>query len=823
MKWKSLILLLSCLVVCTISLSANAQEPAHLSAERLTYTAEGFLGCGEVVFKYKTLVITSDTFSLAKDKNMVTFSDNVTIADGDKWTRGSTAVYDFSSHELTVLDGTTEITTDFLSEPTFFRGKKLKITDSSIIVTTAGATTCELDKPHYQIQADTIEIYQDEYMVLRKVRFYEGDLTLFIFPCLVLPLTEDTAFEFPKIGSSFHEGFFIKTTLPYYLSPTSHGAFLIDYMEKKGLGLGIRHMYKLGAGSGSIYLYHILSSNGIDPRNFGMQYNHEYAINENVKVSGWIKYDNYLSANLGAQWSLPKSSWKIDMTYTNLLHRPLLQRLKGAVIVDQQIGDCFNVSSSNTLTVDEMNHRSTLRYNKSTVNMTLTSSLRAMTDSSPAGQYRISSGSTYFFGNFGKARTVLSVSYKAHDRQSTSSVTTGYAMLTYPLTASTSMQVRSSRYADYDRNQMTLSGYLKDTSWSLMATSTEPRGKLVVLDEYPEVTVRTPNLRFGSYTLPIDLSLQLGRMIEKPTLKEAVRSDVSLNYNSKTVNLSDSISVRLNGYTRYTGYDGLAQRLAVNLETTTNMQFANWFSATSTYTNRKVYGQSPFQSDQLKKEHSIANYIRFTSNKVNVSISGKYDIAKETLGIIWSTAQYTLSPKRYASITTNYDPQTSMFTDITASLQAGLGNRITIGGYVSHDLIKDRTDYMSVSIDATIGKDTKLAYDYRLSGYSSLSASTETQNLKLESRYLSVQNQIARNLATNTVTKLNVSVRAELPLGWTVEHSELQTNYTSESTTSITKDLHCREIKFFYEHSNQAFWFEYRIKGLSLDSFKMLN
>lgn len=820
MKYKSLILLLSCFVVCTISLSINAEEPAQLSAEQLTYTSYDFWGSGEVIFKHKTLVITCDSFHLAKGKDIITFSGNVTLNDGDNWTRGNVAIYNLANQEITISEAVTELTTDFLSEPAFIRGNEIRIADSSVIVTTATATTCELEKPHYHIQADTIEIYHDQYMVLRNIRFYDGNLTLFMFPYFLLPLTEDTAFEFPKIGSSFYEGFFIKTTLAYYLSQSSHGAFLIDYMEKKGLGLGIRHLYKSGADSGSIYLYHILSPKGVDPRDFEMQYSHEHVINENMKLSGWVKYQRYLSANLSAKWSLPKSSWQIDMTYTNMLNKLLLQRLKGAVIVDQQIGDSFHISSSNTLTVDEMSHRSTLRYNKDTVNMTLTSSLRAIIDSAKDPQYSVSSGSTYFFGNFGKARTILSISYRDYDSQSTSGIPTGYGTLTYPLTESTSMQVRSSRYATYDRDQINLSGYVKDTSWSLVATSTEPKGKLVVLDEYPEITVNTPKLRIGSYTFPIDLSLRLGRMIEKPSLKEALRSDASLNYNSNAIDLTDNISLRISGYTKYTSYDDVAQRLAINLQTTTNMQLTKWLSGTSTYTNRKVYGQSPFQSDRMSNEHSLANYIRLATNRISMSMNAKYDVDKQTLGTIWSTAQYTLSPGRYASITTNYDPQISAFTDITTSLQIGLWDTITIGGYISHDLIKDRTNYMSVNTNATIGETTTLTYNYRLSGYSSLSATTETQSLKLQSTHFNVQNELSRNLTTNTISRLDVNVEAKLPLGLTVEYRKLQTPYTSKSTTSITKDLHCREVKFFYENNNHAFWFEYRIKGLDLNSFR---
>lgn len=820
MKHRLLVLLICCSVIGVVSFSASAMEPAQLSAEQLTYTAEDFWGRGNVVFKYKSLVISSDSFHLDKAENVITFSGNVLIDNNANWTRGKVAVYALDSRELIITDAISEMTAEFLSEPAFVKGEEISISDSSTIIAKATATTCDLETPHYHIRADVIEIYPDEYMVLRNVRFYDGSLALFMFPYFLMPLTEDSAFEFPRFGSSFDEGLFVKTTFAYYLSRSHHGAFLIDYMEKKGLGLGIRHLYKINNGSGSVYLYHILNSYWMDPQDFQFQISHVQTINENMTVSGWLKYQQYLSANLSAEWSFPKSSWKVDMTYSDLLNRPLLQKLKGAVIIEQQIGDSANISSSNTLTADEINHSSRFRYNSSPINITLTNSLRAIVDNKLDGRYRVRSASTYLFADIFKARTIISVGYREQQGQSSPSVPTGYATLTYPIGANTSMQIRSSRYANYNRDQISLSGRIKETSWSLLATATEPKGNLVVLDEYPEITFRAPKLSLGKYTLPIDLSLRLGRMIEKPTLKEAVRSDVSLNYASNSIDVTDRISFRINGYTRYTGYIDLAQRLAVNLQTAAQMQFTDWLSATSTYTNRKVYGRSPFQSDQLEGEHSIANYVHFSSAKASANINAKYDIAKKQLGTIWSTAQYTISPNRYISLTTNYDPRTSRFTDVTAGMQIGLGSGITVGGYINRDLLGNKTKYMSFNADASIGKNTEVAYSYRLSGYSSTSASTETQSFKLQSKSLSVRNEISRNLSTNTVTMFDIAVRVELPFGWTVEHNELRTKYTQESTTSITKDLHCREIQFFYEHINQAFWFQYRIKGLNLDAFR---
>jgi hypothetical protein len=647
MKYKFLVIFLASLLIFVIPQTGFAKEQIELSSEQLLYTSDGLSGSGKVIFKHKSFLITCDSFYLARKENTITFSGNVTFSEDANRVKGDTAIYDLTSQALVITNAVTNQTTDFSSAPVFIRGEEISISESSIRAIIAKATTCDLEKPHYHIKADSVEIYQNEFVILRNASFYDGDLRLFAFPYFLIPLTDDTPFEFPKIGNNPYEGFFIKTTFAYYLSPSSHGVFLIDYLQKKGIGLGIHHISKLQSLSGFFKIYYIL----------------------------------------------PIKSTDLNTT----------------------------------------NHTNE--------------------------QLKPSSASILLSGKIGKTTTLLNVNYKKSSSQPTSSSITGYMSLVHPLSDNTSLQFRSDRYAEYDKNQMVLSGYVKNTMWSLKATVTEPKSTSKVLDGYPELTIDIPEPSIGSYTLPANLSLSLGHMIEKPTTQNAIRGDVSLQFNTDTIRLKDKISINLNTNTRYTIYFGISQRFATEFGATLNTPITKWLSFTSTYVNKKVYGLSPFQSDQLLPEHTITNHVRFTAEKILLSINNKYDINKRIPGLIKSVVQYTMSSANYVSFSADYNPITSRFVSVSPGFLFNPGNQLIIEGNVSYNLINGKAE----------------------------------------------QNSLLMN------------IKAELPFGWIIEHNELKNRSMSESTTIITKDLHCRELRFYYEHTNQTFWFEYRIKALTAE------
>ncbi|WP_406607640.1 hypothetical protein, partial [Candidatus Infernicultor aquiphilus] len=65
----------------------------------------------------------------------------------------------------------------------------------------------------------------------------------------------------PKIGQNSTEGWFIKTNFNYYIDEKSYGTLYVDWMENKGLGIGLKQIWEIGdennAGETSLYLYQI--------------------------------------------------------------------------------------------------------------------------------------------------------------------------------------------------------------------------------------------------------------------------------------------------------------------------------------------------------------------------------------------------------------------------------------------------------------------------------------------------------------------------------------------------------------------------------------
>jgi lipopolysaccharide export system protein LptA len=250
-------------VMATSTLIAAAQD------ERVILRAEGLIqilaGGKEIIaqdgvqVQYRDMVIYSDWLHYATEENHARFSGHVQIEQGDQYVQGESLEYDFNHQRATIGDAKAVVVGEGLKGDVYVRGETIETEADAIFIHGGKVTTCDLDHPHFYLQAGELEIYPDDKMIIRRVSYWEGPIPLFYWPYLVVPLGRESAFELPQIGYSHSEGWFIKTAYNYYRGPESYGKLHLDYMQKKGFGTGVDHTYydRGPAGEGQISIYRL--------------------------------------------------------------------------------------------------------------------------------------------------------------------------------------------------------------------------------------------------------------------------------------------------------------------------------------------------------------------------------------------------------------------------------------------------------------------------------------------------------------------------------------------------------------------------------------
>ena len=100
---------------------------------------------------------------------------------------------------------------------------------------------------------------------------------------LSLPIRDDIQYSYlPLFGHTDEEGYFVKNALGYSLGKQFPGILRVDYMTKKGLGLGFDQGYSFGAfAAGTLTLYELHDkSRGVNDLNGRL--NHQQRIGDTL-------------------------------------------------------------------------------------------------------------------------------------------------------------------------------------------------------------------------------------------------------------------------------------------------------------------------------------------------------------------------------------------------------------------------------------------------------------------------------------------------------------------------------------------------------------
>lgn len=217
---------------------------------------------GNVKFEYGDVTIYSDKLSIDWDGEIAEFIGNVQVLMGEQGFSGDSFTYHLPDGTSLMVNPRGVLNTEAAKEPIRFEGETLRNEGNRMVLEQGRFTTCECTERGYYLAGQRMEIYPGDRIVLHHVRFVEFGVTLFYWPRFTIPLDRpiNAAQLLPKIGYNSADGWYVRTSFGYGPAGAGGGVLHLDWMQRKGIGLGVTHTYRQDdSGEGVLRAYTIVN------------------------------------------------------------------------------------------------------------------------------------------------------------------------------------------------------------------------------------------------------------------------------------------------------------------------------------------------------------------------------------------------------------------------------------------------------------------------------------------------------------------------------------------------------------------------------------
>lgn len=282
----------------------SGSEPIIVNGDSVEYYQEKkeVVGTGNVSIAYKDVILTCDKIKVDLSTRDAEASGNVRIRQKDAYFTGDSIKYNFDTRKGEILNGYIN------AAPFYGRAHDLNkpANKDEFIMNKGYVTTCDLDHPHYRIEAKQVKIYPEEKVVAKHVRFYVGNIPIFWIPYWVQPLGKERKTHITVLpGDSKDWGYYALTAYRYHLTDNSRGDLLLDYRAKKGLAVGVNHYLDTKeVGRGAFKAYFTQENNnlafektGAVENRYRFQYRHRWDMPEH-DTSAIIEFNKLSDTNV---------------------------------------------------------------------------------------------------------------------------------------------------------------------------------------------------------------------------------------------------------------------------------------------------------------------------------------------------------------------------------------------------------------------------------------------------------------------------------------------------------------------------------------------
>jgi lipopolysaccharide export system protein LptA len=659
--FSALVALLVVIVPVSTAGSAMASpgqpDPARLTADRVTVDMETrrALAEGNVRLVHGDVQIACDRLEVDTSSGDLVADGNVELRDGDDVVRGDALRYNLRTKSGSVSRGRATVTGDGMSGELYVSGEGFDAEPGKITVTNGIFTSCDLEEPHYHVEAGEIEVYVDDRIVLRNVSYWEGKLRLFHWPYLVLPIREENRFELPKIGYGSSEGWFVKTAYNYYRSESSRGSLHLDYLSKLGVGAGVKHLYEVDPlGSGFLYAY-------------GVANRLTRHVDSKFEISHDISLGKETRAHLGLRYGDAVSSTGVSNT-----------ELKGVLELDHSDERGF---------IDLVVERTANRGERPKDETRASASARRKFEEGLS----LSANAAYLDsraleGNSESSERFLN--YKADVSKDTSLGS---------IRAVWEQYVKPS-----EREEQEEEGEVEPLPYEAIGRA-------------PEVTFESRPFVVGGLPLKLQLAAIYGKYAERPSgwagpgVVKAAKTGLALRAPSQSYELSKSTratvsaGIAFDSYT--TGDSRYVASASLGVET---RAFGELLRLKGGYEYRGVFGETPFAFDSEGRKGLLTGSLSLARNPVTASIEGGYDlytrVYKDLVGRVRVSPGREWAVEGWAS----YDPNEAAMKEVVGKIEISASERCTVKVGARYSFAAQAFDRVESDVDLSIGEAWKL-------------------------------------------------------------------------------------------------------------------
>lgn len=223
-------------------------------ADSLEYQKDSgkLIARGNAVITYQGNRILADYAEVDTNAKTTYAKGHVMIFKGDvPMLQGKEVYYDFGKHTGSFPNARA------ISEPWFARGEDIRqIREGVDKIQKGGVTTCNLEKPHYEIRCKKATLYTHEKLIMYSATLYVLGKPVLWLPWMDVPLNWPSIPIQAQVGYSTQYGAYLRLTKGVTFNKHLWGNAFVDWRSLRGFGGGWNQHYSFGKyAQGSVKLY----------------------------------------------------------------------------------------------------------------------------------------------------------------------------------------------------------------------------------------------------------------------------------------------------------------------------------------------------------------------------------------------------------------------------------------------------------------------------------------------------------------------------------------------------------------------------------------
>ncbi len=594
---------------------------------------------------YKDISLQANYLQVILDRNELIAKEKVLFNIGEESYSCQHLNYNWKTDRFTMEGFSGETSGENVRGLVYYKGGKMENFPDTIEISSGFFTTCDLEEPHWHIEAEQIIIYIDDKIVAKKVSWYEGKKKMFTLPSFLIFLRGKNQLPYiPDIGRNSSEGWFLKNRINYVKDASSYGSVYIDLMEQKGLAAGIEHTFELGeerVDDGEVVLYlYALKRKAVNI----------YDVDANINY--WQNFENDLRL-------------KANVSYSSSINPDSIRSTSHSIKPDFYI---YKKWEDSLLTVTGK-----YNFNVKESNVNSSGNIKMVYDHTISDD--LSSNLVLLYSS--QDSTGKQIDHWLRPQWQLSYTGQGY-----------SLNLITEKLID-----LNLWGNPDGISLNKPGT----------LDRLPELVFNKSSTKLFDTSINYSINASLGRFYESATDQENIRGEYIINVN-RPFKITDNISLNASGIYRQDVYLTGEARYMLGGKLDLKVGFQPGFSGNFSYNYYMSEGPTPFNFDALSPltESASASIVLKPRDNLQINLSTNYNFVSESFGSLGARVQWKPKDDYNINLNTYYDLNKKSWNkrvDAKMSLKLSDDWRLTYSGSLYFDKLDIKNSVISVVRD----------------------------------------------------------------------------------------------------------------------------